>query len=77
MDVLLRLDRAQPMTEPLVLDGGRGTYPLVFLEDAVGKRVPLPAHLERSIREVVELGILTAELSRHLVALQDDLLAVV
>ena len=62
------------MAEPLVLDDRRVTYPLVFLEDAVGKRVPFPAHLKRSIREVVKLNILTAELFRHLVPLHDDLL---
>ena len=75
--VLLRLDRAKHMTKPLVLDDRRVTYPLIFLEDAIGKRVPSPAYLQWSIREVVELNILTGELFRHHVPRQDDLLPVV
>jgi hypothetical protein len=49
----------------------------VLLEDAKGKRDALPSHLERPVRIVVKLDVLSAELLRHGAALKDDLLAVV
>jgi hypothetical protein len=52
-------------------------HALVFAGDPVGKRVPFPSHLEWSIREVVNVDILTDQLIRQLTPLQDDLPAIV
>jgi hypothetical protein len=51
-------------------------HALVFAGDPVGKRVPFPSHLEWSIREVVNVDILTDQLIRQLTPLQDDLPAI-
>jgi len=62
LDVLLRLYCCERMAQPLVLDDGCVTDPLVLAEDAIGKRVPFPSHLERPIREVVDLDVLACQL---------------
>ena len=60
--ILLRFDQRQRMTESLVLDDGCWVDSLVLVEDPVGKRMSLPAHLQPAIREVVEINILAATL---------------
>jgi len=77
LDVLLRLDHSEGMAEAFVLDDGRMAYPLVLAEDPVGKRVPLPSHLERPIREVVNLDILACQLVGQVTSLKYDLPAIV
>ncbi len=65
------------MTKSLVFDDSRMTHSLVFCEDAIGKQMPSPAHLKRSIREVIELDVLTGEFFRHLIAFQNHLFPIV
>jgi hypothetical protein len=65
------------MAQSFVLDGGCVTDPLVLAEDAIGKRVPFPSHLERAICEVVDLDILACQLVCYLTSLENDLSAVV
>ncbi len=57
--VLLRLHGSECVSQPLVLDDRRMTHTLILAEDAVGKRVPFPSHLKRSICEVIDLDVLT------------------
>jgi hypothetical protein len=62
LDFLLSLDDLECMTKALVLNGCSMADALVFAQDAIGKQVPLPAHLKRSICEVVDLNVLAGEL---------------
>jgi hypothetical protein len=63
------------MTESLVLNDGRMAHTPIFIEDAVGKYLPLPAHLQSLIREVMEIDILAAKiLLGEGTAIQDELL---
>src|SRR5260370_41288548 len=77
LDVLLRFHRCECMAQTLVLDDGCVTDPLVLAEDAIGKRVPFPSHLERPISEVVDLDVLACQLVCQLTPLEDDLSAIV
>ena len=54
------------MAQSFVLDDGCVTDPLVLAEDAIGKRVPFPWHLEWAICEVVDLDILACQLVCYL-----------
>src|SRR5260370_42253793 len=45
LHILLRLDHSEGMAEAFVLDDGRVANPLIFTEDAIGKRVPFPSNL--------------------------------
>jgi len=65
------------MTQALVLDDCGMAHTLVLAEDPIGKRVALPAHLERPVGEVVDLDILTRQLVGKLTPVQDDLTAVI
>src|SRR5258705_12812107 len=67
----------ESMAQPLVLDDGCVANALVLAEDPVGKRVPLPSHLERPIREVVNLDILACQLVGQVTSLKYDLPAIV
>ena len=46
LQILLRFDQCERMTKALVLDDGGVADALIFVEDAVGKRLPLPANLQ-------------------------------
>jgi hypothetical protein len=50
------------MAEAFVLDDGRMADTLILAEDAIGKRVPFPSNLDRSVGEVVELDLLACQL---------------
>ncbi len=75
--VLLCLHNSQCVSKPLVLYDGRVTHALIFAEDAVGKRVSFPPHLERSICEVIDLDVLTCYAIRQITSFKDDLPAIV
>jgi hypothetical protein len=63
------------MAQTLVLDDGGVADSLVFAEDAVGKHLPLPSHLQAPLGKVVQVDVLTAETFRDIVPIEDDLLA--
>jgi hypothetical protein len=65
------------MSEALVLDDGSMANALILVEDAVGKHLSLPAHLQAPIREVIEIDILAAKILGEGTAIQDKLLAIV
>src|SRR6266702_7839109 len=50
---------------------------LILVEDPVGKHLPLPAHLQAPVGEVIEVDILAAQLLGDSTAIQDELLAIV
>jgi hypothetical protein len=60
LQILLGLDERECMTEALVLNDGRMAHTPIFIEDAVGKRLSPPAHLQSFIREVIEIHVLAA-----------------
>jgi hypothetical protein len=60
LDVLLRV------AEAFVLYDSGVAYALVFVEDAIGKQVTFPSHLDWPICEVVNLDILACQLLRYL-----------
>ncbi len=66
LDVLLRFHRCECVAEAFVLYDSGVAYALVFVEDAIGKQVTFPSHLERPICEVVNLDILACQLLRYL-----------
>ena len=76
-EFLLQLHKGERVAQSLVLDYGCVAHTPILFEDTIGKRDPLPAHLERPVRIVVKLDVLPAKLLRHGASLQDDLLAVV
>lgn len=57
--VLLGLQGSECMSQPLVLYDGRVVDALILAEDAVGKQLTLPSHLQWPICEVIDLDILT------------------
>jgi hypothetical protein len=73
--ILLCLDDGERMSQTLVLDDGGVADSLVFAEDAVGKYLPFPSHLQAPIGKVVQVDVLTAETFRDIVPIEDDLLA--
>jgi hypothetical protein len=77
LDILLRLHSSECMSQPLVFDDGRVTDALIFAEDAIGKRVTFPSHLERTIRKVIDLDVLTCQTVRQITSFKNDLLAVI
>jgi hypothetical protein len=77
LQILLGLDERECMPESFVLNDGRMAHTPIFIEDAVGKHLSLPAHLQSSIREVVEIDILAAKILGEGTAIQDELLAIV
>ena len=64
-------------TQPLVLHHGGGVHSLAFIEGAVGKQAPLRAHFQPTVREVIDVDVLAAELFADYTAFQDELLAIV
>ena len=53
LEILLRLDDRKRMAESLVLNDGGVADTLILAEDAVGKRLPLPSNLQRTVWRVV------------------------
>jgi hypothetical protein len=77
LDVLLRFHGCECVVEAFVLYDSGVAYALVFVEDAIGKQVTFPSHLERPICEVVNLDVLACQLVCQFTTLQDDLPSVV
>lgn len=78
MSILLRLHRVQQLAKPLILNDGRAAHPFGLLQKRRGRAADALYSAPQPVDpEVIELDILTAEDSRHLVALKVDLLAVV
>ena len=54
-----------------------GIDSLVFIEDAVGKHMSLPTHLQPAVWEVVQVDVLPAKLFADDAAFEDELPAIV
>lgn len=59
------------MTKALVLNGCGIADALVSAKGAIGKQVPLPTFLKRSICEVVDLNLLARKLVSKLASLRE------
>lgn len=57
LEVLRCLDQGEGIAETFILDDGSDVDALIFVENLVGKYVPLPTHLHRSSIKHVKIDV--------------------